>query len=202
MLYHNHDGVVRSVRRAVHGRVAPRSSAPVSIEQLLRDQHIRVIEEWQTPGRFEALSIFKPSQQIVVVNRRLSPMARRFALAHELAHGWFHRRHLSGVHQAGDYVRHPYYALLEREANAAAAEILLPYDWFMATAHQLLPHQPLTLAEFKAFMASAAAHEWARTAEVSLPVLGYHLIDCEWAPPTPRSQVPPWASESAPPTPL
>lgn len=200
-MIHNTDGVVRSVHNAVALRMGPIASGPTSIETLIRSQNIRVIEEWNTPGRFEALSIFRNTRHYIVLNARLSHVAQRFALAHEIAHGWFHREHLAGVHSATDYAQHPHYALLEREANIAAAAILLPRDWFRATAERLLPHhQPLTAREFKAFMASPASHGWAREADVSHNVLGYHLIDSGYAPSIPRFQNPPWASESARPS--
>lgn len=199
MTHHNNDGVVRSMHKAVASRLEQPASVPVPIEKIVSEQKIRVIEEWDTPGRFEALSIFRDTQHYIVLNGRLSHAAQRFALAHELAHGWFHRPHLSGVHSGRDYAAHPYYPLFEREANIAAAAILLPHDWFITVAEQLLPSRPLTIREFKDFMASSVARDWARQAAVSNNVLGYHLIDLGYAPRVPTFRTPPAASESAPP---
>lgn len=199
MVHHNNDGVVRSVQKAVSLRIGQSASVPIPIEKLVCDQNIRVIEEWDTPGRFEALSIFRDARHYIVLNGRLSHVAQRFALAHELAHGWFHRPHLSGVHSGRAYAAHPYYPLFEREANVGAATILLPHDWFITTAERLLPSRPLTAREFKDFMASSSAREWARQAAVSNNVLGYHLIDLGYAPRVPTFRTPPAASESAPP---
>ncbi len=153
-----------------------RYAVPVPVESMIRAAGWKIVPvAVSTAPRFEAATLFPA--RIIVVNPHLSACAQRFALAHEWMHVQYHGRHVS---PNLPYHVHPYHDELEVEANAGAAELLLPYEWFMDTAQALL-HQPLPTAEaLQAFMATPEAARWAHQAQVTRSVLRYHLVDCGW----------------------
>jgi len=153
---------------------------PVPLEDLVAAARWDVVS-LPMPGRLEAAAIF--DEQFIVVNPRFSPAAQRFALAHEFVHTQHHARHLT---TQWDYRAHPYSALFEVEANAGAAELLLPYDWFMDHAYDLVGDRLRTQEDVTLFFRTSEARRWAHQAQVTPRVLQYHLIDLGWV----RSQRP------------
>ena len=155
---------------------------PVSLDSFFDRQTLRIVVAPFHHG-LEASLILSTDPALILINTNIGPFAQRFALAHELIHYWHHQKYLSTCTQCS----HDYQNLLETEANAGAAELLLPYDWFMDTARIILRQPLLSSRDFDNFLASSAAKHWAGRARVTVPVLGYHLRDLGWAPPVPPS---------------
>lgn len=154
-------------------------SAPVQLEQLCPGA-LRIVADPDLPAALRALSVFGDDPDFVVLNAQYGDFAQRFSLAHEIVHLLKHRRHLTGTNSAEHYRKHPYHGWMEVEANAGAAEMLLPYDWFMDRARQYVGDQLHTADDLERFLTGAEARRWAGEARVSLPVLGYHLWDLGW----------------------
>lgn len=170
--------VARCMRVVVRREVAAQGlTVPVPIDTLLRQKGWRIVEI-PMPGRTEGVTLF--DSRDVFVNQRLSAFAKRFALAHEAIHAQYHAGHAP---RGTDYLNltYPYHDEMEAEANAGAAELLLPYEWFMDTARTVLGRPLPTAADLRAFLASPEARKWAGQARVTPAVLGYHLQDLGWA---------------------
>jgi len=160
--------------------VRRRSSAeawtvPVPIHTLLQRSELWVVEVAVSLPRFEA-ALAPP---LVIVNQHLSAFAQRFALAHEGMHAWYHADHWASLrHSTADYAE-----VFEIEANAGAAELLLPYEWFNDLAATYVGAQLHAAGDLREFLASPEAKRWAGQARVTVPVLGYHLQDLGWVGP-------------------
>ena len=90
-------------------------------KQSLADQHIHVFE-WYLPRKVSGLS-YRGLYSVIFINRQHTVQRRLFTLAHELAHVLFHLRR--GGEEGAISVfasRDP----KEKEANAFAAELLMP----------------------------------------------------------------------------
>ncbi len=161
-------------------------SVPVPIHSLIHHSGFMVVEAPLRP-RFEAALVATGSTRIIFVNQSLGPFAQRFALAHELVHAWHH----TGCSGSD----HPFLAEMETEANAGAAELLLPYDWFMETASRLVGDRLQTGVDLTAFLASPEARHWAGQARVTLSVLGYHLRDLGFVQKDPSASLTPLSAE-------
>ncbi|WP_020375113.1 ImmA/IrrE family metallo-endopeptidase [Sulfobacillus thermosulfidooxidans] len=147
---------------------------PVPIEAWVRQSGWTIVA-LPVNGRLEGATLF--AEHVIVVNQRLSYSAQRFAMAHEWIHARYHTHHAT----SGGWPRHDQYTNeLEVEANAGAAELLLPYAWFMETAAQILIHPLRSWTALDTFMRSMEARQWADYAQVTLSVLRYHLIDLGW----------------------
>lgn len=82
------------------------------------------------------MAYIKDGQPIIGVNSLHHPHRQRFTIAHEIAHLVLHRDYISAnvhVDKAFKLLRDPVAATgtdaLEIEANAFAAELLMPMDW-------------------------------------------------------------------------
>lgn len=153
-------------------------SAPVQRETLCSLTLRFVAEDLDLPATLPDLSVFDDNRDVVGVSpAQDGDFAQRFSLAHDIVHLLKHRRHLTGTTSAHD---HLYHGWMEVEANAGATEMLLPYAWFMDRAQQYVGNPLHTIADLELFLTGAATRRWAAEAEVSLPVLGYHLWDLGW----------------------
>lgn len=173
----------RPMRRVIRNVMAQHVlSAPVSLDTLARDHQIRIVVTPDLPRRVEGFSLVRSDGPRIVINSRLSRFAQRFTLAHELVHLWHHREH--GVPNGSPTAiqAHPYYDLLELEANVGAAEILLPYDWFVEQAQKLIGSPLTSHTDLQQFLTTSEARRWAGQARVTLSVLKYHLMDVWFAP--------------------
>lgn len=170
----------QEVAQAMQQTIRYRSQAaswtvPVPIHTLLRQSELWVVEATISLPRFEAALV----PPLVVVNHALSAFAQRFALAHEAIHAWYHEDHWDQLRRAtADYAE-----VFEIEANAGAAELLLPYEWFNDLAATYVGARLHTEGDLREFLASPEAKRWAGQARVTVPVLGYHLQDLGWVGP-------------------
>ena len=147
---------------------------PVPVESLLRQEGWRIVE-MTMPLRLEASTLFDYRQ--ILINDRLSSFRQRFALAHELIHAFYHQDHAPrGIAT----LTHGYHDEMEAEANSGAAELLLPYEWFMDMAATLVGSRLRTDDDLRAFLATPEARRWAGKARVTTEVLRYHLEDLGW----------------------
>ncbi len=168
-------GVARITRLAVRDYVRSQHlTVPVSVDALVRQAGLLIVE---APLRFglQASLTLLTDPGLIFVNDQLGPFTQRFALAHELIHYWFHH-----AYPLQDFYASPSGHLWETEANAGAAELVLPYDWFMDTAREILGQPLRRPQELAHFLTSPAARHWAGQARVTLPVLSYHLQDLGW----------------------
>lgn len=147
---------------------------PVSVESILRQLGWPVVE-MPMPEGLQASTLF--DYRTIFINEQLSPLQQRFALAHELIHALYHQHH---VPRGVVTLAHNYHGEMETEANSGAAELLLPYDWFMDTAHSVLGSRLCTLEDLDGFIETSEARRWAGQARVTRQVLRYHLIDLGW----------------------
>ena len=147
-------------------------TVPVPIDTLIRQYRLKIVVAPMRPGLQSVLTL-STQPGLVLVNQAMGPWAQRFAIAHEAIHSQYHRSHLHGE----EYSHHVYYAYLETEANAGAAELLLPYEWFADTARDLLGDRIHTAGDLAAFLASPEARRWAGQARVTVSVIGYHLYE-------------------------
>lgn len=177
--------VVTIMRTSLRKHIAiSHYTPPVSLDSFFDRQTLRIVVAPFHHG-LEASLILSTDPALILINDNRGPFAQRFALAHELIHYWYHQQHLPTYTSCSS----DYQNLLETEANAGAAELLLPYDWFMDTA-QTIVRQPLrNIRDFTAFLASPAARRWAGQARVTVPVLGYHLRDLGWGPQGPTEML-------------
>lgn len=150
---------------------------PVNLDKLWSG-NIRVIVDPDIPLTLKALSAFTDDPDFVVLNTQYGEFSQRFSLAHELIHLFKHRTHLQGTDSVAHYRQHPYHAWMELEANAGAAEILLPHEWFMDTATMVVSSALQDVNDLQTFLTTDEARRWAAQARVSIIVLGYHLLDC------------------------
>ncbi len=127
----------RLARMVRHDHLGLSPDAPVDIAQELRDHGVMVLEHaFQSPtvegacfleGEVYALALYNPRGRL-----SRSGVGRRTTLAHELCHMLFDVR----GHAMGQLDRResPAGSLLEKRANAFAAELLLPQEVVLARA--------------------------------------------------------------------
>ena len=124
-----YDWVIESAHEvlACHGV----NSAPVNIEQIIRNENIYIFENKELIG-ISGASLINNGNRIIVINNQEFPTRRRFTMAHELGHLILHQDRIFNFDEndvsvfyrnedssKGEYVR-------EIEANLFAAALLMP----------------------------------------------------------------------------
>jgi hypothetical protein len=129
-------------------------SVPVDVEALARDLGIRVYRDpnlgRDISGKIvrETGNGLKPGYAIAV-NAREAFVRQRYTIAHELSHFLLHQEKIGyGVTEDALY-RGPFSAPQEREANAKAAEILMPAD-LVRRAHAQTQSISVLASQFRA----------------------------------------------------
>lgn len=114
-------------------------SAPVPVEQIVRQRGIDVRRNHDTQGDISGFLFLGGAKPMIGVNGAQSSVRQRFTIAHELGHYLLHGFSPSEVH-----VDHGFKVMLrdsrssegtdeaEREANLFAAELLMPEDLLRA----------------------------------------------------------------------
>ncbi len=170
--------IAENIRIIARARLqeAPRA-IPVDLAALSQHWHIA----WHlapikgVPG----FLIQEDSEWHIFLNQTLDPRIQRFTWAHEIGHALFHP--LIGLHQwtnINDY----HASILEIEANAFAAECLIPYPWLMRTVQNTGPF-PWSADQW-ADISRHTVPRWAEQLQIFPNVLRYHLSHCQIAPPT------------------
>jgi len=88
------------------------------------------------------------------------------------------------------WATHPLYRQMEIEANAAAAEFLLPYAWLDDMVQRHWGGPSTTPGSLAVWADTPAFRQVAAEAAVSPIMLGYHLIDTRFVAKEDRA---PWA---------
>ena len=175
-LYHRHPGeycAVRGTQIWIREHLHTSGlSVPVDLERVWPVAR-RIIISPDLPRAVKAASARAQHGDYIVLNTQYGALSQRFSIAHELVH--LMRKHPPVESQALFFRE-----LIELEANAGAAELLLPYDWFMAEAERRLGEPLDTINELKTYLTTADSRRWAAAARVSRAVLGRHLIDQDW----------------------
>lgn len=145
---------------------------PVDVEAIARHLHAQVVEE--RLDRSVSGLLYRDGEQIVIgVNSTHSDRRRRFTIAHEIGHLVLHK----GRPLVLDHVRVNFRDanssmasdLEEIQANAFAAEILMPQDQVIASARRLSEDQAVT--------ESATISYLAQGFDVSEEAMQYRLIN-------------------------
>lgn len=103
-------------------------SAPVDLEGMTRVLGIDLDFESELPSNVSGKIRRSDRGFSIEVNRHHSPARRRFTLAHEIAHYLLHRDLMEqGIVDDAMY-RSGFPSAVETEANALAAELLMPRD--------------------------------------------------------------------------
>lgn len=106
---------------------------PVPVERIAKARGIR-IQYAPLDDELSGMAFVKDGIAVIGVNAIHHPNRQRFTIAHELAHHLLHRSHLEGqVHVdktilKRDILAHSGTDRLEVDANAFAAELLMPED--------------------------------------------------------------------------
>lgn len=112
-------------------------SAPVPVERIARSLGVKV-EYAPFDDELSGMAFIKEGVPVIGVNSLHHPNRQRFTLAHELAHVWLHRKDLEkAVHVDKGSLRRDRVSAQgtdskEREANAFAAELLMPEAFLSA----------------------------------------------------------------------
>lgn len=123
-----HTSLAANVARNVLRELELRHPAEVSIDVLA---HMRkaLVDEGEVRGA-RAVALRVGERAIISVRRGLPPEQRRFAIAHELGHLELHpKRSYLGLCTDDDVVAAYHASGHEQEANAFAAELLMPEVW-------------------------------------------------------------------------
>lgn len=108
---------------------------PVDVYEIARNNGITIKEE-RFPDDLKDVSGFiniQSSQPVMYVNTSDSPNRKKFTVAHELAHWVLHQDEIKTDPEKAVLLRMAIGANtdpLEQEANAFAAELLVPMDYF------------------------------------------------------------------------
>lgn len=110
-------------------------SLPVNVKDLL-SSYARV-EEAFIPSDGDAICINRDQKPYIIIKENISPTRKRFTYAHELGHIQIpsHTGMISCNTEAFDVINESQYMALEQEANAFAAELLMPTDWIESLLH-------------------------------------------------------------------
>ncbi len=101
---------------------------PVRIYKLARELGLEVYKTTQLPEGFSGCIYEEDGSYVILTNKKDHIHRRRFTVAHELAHFILHRDQIGdGIVDDGLY-RSKLSGPLEREANAYAADILMPME--------------------------------------------------------------------------
>tara|TARA_R110000787_G_scaffold251197_2_gene356694 strand:+ start:221 stop:727 length:507 start_codon:yes stop_codon:yes gene_type:complete len=109
------------------------SGPPVPVERIAKARGIR-IQYAPLDEELSGMAFVKDGISVIGVNAIHHPNRQRFTIAHELAHHLLHRDHLEGqVHVdktilKRDILAHSGTDRIEVDANAFAAELLMPED--------------------------------------------------------------------------
>lgn len=174
-------GIANQVREYLRPEIAPYGRIiPVPIEQLACDWGVRVFSPLWTV-KYQGLSRWMNGRHYVAINGRLPHTAQRFTLAHEIVgHGILHRDRLASP-SWDSWASDPKRWVLEIEANTAAAEFLLPFEWLRQQMTVRFENLPLSPDTFVRWIESRDAQTLATEARVSRSVLGHHICDLQWA---------------------
>lgn len=104
-------------------------SLPVDIEKILNSY--ASVEETYIPIDGDAICINNIEMPHIIIKSNMSPYRKRFTYAHELAHLQIpsHTGMISCTTEFSDSIDMTAYYKMEQEANAFAAELLMPSDW-------------------------------------------------------------------------
>lgn len=104
-------------------------SLPVDIEKILNSY--ASVEETYIPIEGDAICINNIEMPHIIIKSNMSPYRKRFTYAHELAHLQIpsHTGMISCTTEFSDSIDMSAYYKMEQEANAFAAELLMPSDW-------------------------------------------------------------------------
>ena len=112
-------------------------TSPINIIELIKKYAILEIE-YEIPFEFDGLCFFKSGKPNVIINGNISEARQKFTMAHELGHILIpgHKNIIAcnmdnqEIDSEEDYnEQHYLYLSKEREANAFAAELLMPENW-------------------------------------------------------------------------
>lgn len=137
---------------------------PVDVYEITRNEGIRVIEE-PFPEDYEDVSGFiniEDDCPVMYINESEPKNRKKFTVAHELGHWVLHEEAIREDTRRAVMFRvalgEPNQDLLEKEANAFAAELLVPLDMFEKLEE------------------SQSQNELATIFEVSAEVIGYRKV--------------------------
>lgn len=168
--------IANTARHAAALRLDPLDprSVPVDLTRLSQAWHATC--EQGDPARMALLpgfSFWDEDHHRIVLNPAHSLLIQRFTWAHELGHILLNHPYLPCTRWP---TRHWSTDLMEIEANAAAAECLIPHTWLLARlAPYGLPPWP-TGRQARQIMRHLAP-QWAAELQVSPNVVRYSLID-------------------------
>lgn len=139
-------------------------SIPVEIDELLK--RYATIKEAYIPIEGDALCLNNNDKPLVIIKSNISPLRKRFTYAHELAHLQIpsHTGMISCTTDIPDDINITEYYQMEQEANAFAAELLMPTSWLCSLIAQ---HNDKI---------STLLEDICQQAIVSLPAAVYNII--------------------------
>jgi Zn-dependent peptidase ImmA (M78 family) len=111
------------------------SSPPIDVRKMAQDLDIQIRED--DLGDISGLIYREGAKVIIGINKNDSPKRRRFTIAHELGHHFLHSQNPLFVDkvfaiQLRDHVSSEAVSIDEIEANAFAAELLMPSNMILA----------------------------------------------------------------------
>lgn len=122
-------------------------SLPVDIEKILNSY--ASVEETYIPIEGDAICINNIEMPHIIIKSNMSPYRKRFTYAHELAHLQIpsHTGMISCTTEFSDSIDMSAYYKMEQEANAFAAELLMPSDWLasLISTHMIISRQEVRL---------------------------------------------------------
>lgn len=103
-------------------------SIPVKTDELLK--HYATVKEAYIPVEGDAICL-NNDKPVIIIKSNISPLRKRFTCAHELAHLQIpsHTGMISCTTEVLDDIDITEYDQMEQEANAFAAELLMPSSW-------------------------------------------------------------------------
>lgn len=117
--------VAATKARRLMQRLGP-PTAPVDVEAIARELGVRVEFQASDDDELSGCIVSVPGGAVIGVNRDQARTRQRFTIAHELGHYVLHRRQLADVHLQRGYRASQGDDPTEIEANAFAAELLMP----------------------------------------------------------------------------
>ncbi len=102
---------------------------PVDVEALLSSYAI--VEETYIPKEGDAVCVNHREKPHIFIKKNMSPLRKRFTYAHELGHLQIpsHTGMISCTTELPEQIDFSSYYRMEQEANAFAAELLMPAEW-------------------------------------------------------------------------
>lgn len=110
-------------------------SLPVKIDELLK--HYADVKEAYIPVDGDAICLNNDAP-LIIIKSNMSPLRKRFTYAHELAHLQIpsHTGMISCTTEFLNEIDITEYYQMEQEANAFAAELLMPSSWLQSLIAQ------------------------------------------------------------------